>query len=183
MIIIVLAQISTNMAANVVSPANDFSNLSPRRISFRMGALITAVIGIVSFPWKLYEDVGAYIFTWLVGYGSLLAAFAAVMVIDYWFLRRTVLDVPELYRTHGRYWFTNGYNLKALVAVAAGVIPVLPGFLNAATTEGGVVADPGFLDELYRYGIFVAFGLAALTYLGLSLAASRQPHPATAVAE
>ena len=74
MVIVVIAQISTNMAANVVSPSNDFSNLSPRQISFRTGGLITAVIGIISFPWKLYEDVGAYIFTWLVGYGSLLAS-------------------------------------------------------------------------------------------------------------
>ena len=81
MVVIVIAQISTNMAANVVSPSNDFSNLSPRQISFRTGGLITAVIGIISFPWKLYEDVGAYIFTWLVGYGSLLASFLAVMVL------------------------------------------------------------------------------------------------------
>ena len=97
-----IAQISTNMAANVVSPSNDFSNLSPRQISFRTGGLITAVIGIISFPWKLYEDVGAYIFTWLVGYGSLLASFLAVMVFDYWLLRRTRLDVEELYRRRGR---------------------------------------------------------------------------------
>src|SRR3954454_9968545 len=142
MIVIVIAQISTNMAANVVSPSNDFSNLSPRQISFRMGGIITAVIGIISFPWKLYEDVGAYIFTWLVGYGSLLAAFGAVMIADYWLLRRTQLDVPELYRpgAGGRYWFSHGFHVRALVAVAVAVVPVLPGFLNAATTEGGVVA-------------------------------------------
>src|ERR687897_49288 len=95
MFIVVVAQISTNMAANVVSPSNDFSNLSPRQISFRAGGMITAVIGIISFPWKLYEDVGAYIFTWLVGYGSLLAAFAGVMIVDYWILRKTRLDVPD----------------------------------------------------------------------------------------
>ena len=89
MVIVVIAQISTNMAANVVSPSNDFSNLSPRQISFRTGGLITAVIGVISFPWQLYEDVGAYIFTWLVGYGSLLASFLAVMVFDYWLIRRT----------------------------------------------------------------------------------------------
>src|SRR4051795_8749899 len=83
MIIVLIAQVSTNMAANVVSPSNDFSNLSPRVISFRMGGIITALIGIISFPWKLYEDVGAYIFTWLVGYGSLLAAIGAVMIVDY----------------------------------------------------------------------------------------------------
>src|SRR3954452_8975570 len=108
MIVIVIAQLSTNMAANVVSPSNDFSNLSPRQISFRMGGVITAVIGIVSFPWKLYSDVGAYIFTWLVGYGSLLAAFGAVMIVDYWLIRRTRLDVVDLYRPDpaGRYWYS-----------------------------------------------------------------------------
>ena len=86
------------------------------------------------------------------------------MVFDYWLLRRTRLDVEELYRPGpgGKYWFSNGYNWRALVAVAAGVIPVLPGFLNAATTEGGVVADPNFFDELYRYGVFVAFGISAV---------------------
>lgn len=170
MIVIVIAQLSTNMAANVVSPSNDFSNLSPRQISFRVGGVITAVIGIVSFPWKLYSDVGAYIFTWLGGYGSLLAAFGAVMIVDYWLLRRTVLDVVDLYRPGGRYWFAAGYNVRALAAVAIGVIPVVPGFLNAATTKGGVVADPSFLDQLYRYGVFVAFALAAASYWLLSQA-------------
>jgi NCS1 family nucleobase:cation symporter-1 len=185
MVVVVIAQISTNMAANVVSPSNDFSNLSPRQISFRMGGLITAVIGVISFPWQLYEDVGAYIFTWLVGYGSLLASFLAVMVFDYWLLRRARLNLAELYRwgPGGEYWFSNGYNWRALAAVAAGVIPVLPGFLHAATTEGGVVANPDFLDELYRYGVFVAFGLSAITYLGLMRAQSSARTPATATAD
>ena len=183
MIVIVVAQLSTNMAANVVSPSNDFSNLSPRQISFRMGGVITAVIGIVSFPWKLYEDVGAYIFTWLGGYGSLLAAFLGVMIVDYWVLRRTVLAPADLYRAGGgRYWYTGGFNARALVAVAVGVIPVLPGFLHAATTKGGVVAEPSFLDHLYRYGVFVAFGLAAISYLLLAQAVAREA-PAPALAE
>jgi nucleobase:cation symporter-1, NCS1 family len=185
MVIVVIAQISTNMAANVVSPSNDFSNLSPRQISFRTGGLITAVIGVISFPWQFYEDVGAYIFTWLVGYGSLLASFLAVMVVDYWVLRRARLNLSELYRwgEGGGYWFSGGYNRRALAAAAAGVIPVLPGFLHAATTEGGVVADPDFLDELYRYGVFVAFGISAVVYLGLMRAQSGAREPAAAMAE
>jgi NCS1 family nucleobase:cation symporter-1 len=185
MVIVVIAQISTNMAANVVSPSNDFSNLSPRQISFRMGGMITAIIGIISFPWKLYEDVGAYIFTWLVGYGSLLASFLAVMLVDYWLIRRTRLNVPELYRPGegGEYWYSGGYNWRALIAVAAGVIPVLPGFLHAATTKGGVVTDPNFLDQLYRYGVFVAFGISAITYVALARARSGARSAATATAD
>jgi nucleobase:cation symporter-1, NCS1 family len=181
MVIVVIAQISTNMAANVVSPSNDFSNLSPRQISFRTGGMITAVIGVISFPWRLYEDVGAYIFTWLVGYGSLLASFLAVMVFDYWFLRRARLNVAELYRygEGGEYWFSKGFNWRALVSVAIGVIPVLPGFINAATTKGGVVADPNFLDQLYRYGVFVAFGLSAVAYITLTRLQVASPAAAT----
>jgi NCS1 family nucleobase:cation symporter-1 len=134
---------------------------------------------VISFPWQLYEDVGAYIFTWLVGYGSLLASFLAVMVFDYWLLRRARLNVEELYRygEGGEYWFSNGFNWRALAAVAIGVVPVLPGFINAATTEGGVVADPSFFDELYRYGVFVAFGLSAVAYVAMSRAQVTTPEP------
>lgn len=96
------------------------------------------------------------------------------MIVDYWILRKTVLDVAELYREGGRYWYSRGYNVRALAAVAVGVVPVIPGFLHAATTEGGVVADPSFLDQLYRYGVFVAFGLAAVSYFFMAQAASRE---------
>jgi NCS1 family nucleobase:cation symporter-1 len=143
------------------------------------------VIGIVSFPWLLYEDANAYIFTWLGGYGSLLAAFAAVMIVDYWFLRRTALDVADLFTPQSQYWYTGGYNIRALVAVAVGVIPVLPGYIHAATTPGGVIEDRDFFDEINRYGIFVAFALAAVTYLALTIAARRAgaPEEAPALAE
>ncbi len=178
MIIIVIAQISTNMAANVVSPSNDFSNLAPKYISFKMGGIITAIIGIISFPWVLFNNAGAYIFTWLIGYGSLLGAIGAVMIVDYWILRRSRLDLADLYRTEGRYTYTGGWNIKAIVAVLVGVVPVIPGFLNAATTPGGVVENPTFLDTLYTYGLFFTFTVAAITYLLLGLIPGRKPETA-----
>jgi NCS1 family nucleobase:cation symporter-1 len=177
MIVIVLAQISTNMAANVVSPSFDFSNLAPKRISFRTGGIITAVIGIISFPWYLYNSVGAYIFTWLVGYGSLLGAIGAVMIADYWIVRRRRLDLADLYKHDGRYAYSNGWNWRAIVAVFVGVVPVVPGFLNAATTPGftGVFENPSFFDTLYTYGLFFTFFVAGAAYLILNLIPGRAP--------
>ena len=97
MVVIVIAQVTTNMAANVVAPSNDFSNLWPRKITFKIGGVITALIGIAMFPWKIYEDLAAYIFTWLIGYGSLLGAIAGVMIVDYWVLRKEQLELQNLY--------------------------------------------------------------------------------------
>jgi NCS1 family nucleobase:cation symporter-1 len=180
MFIIAIAQISTNMAANVVSPSFDFSNLAPRYISFRTGGIITAAIGIISFPWVLFNNVGAYIFTWLVGYGSLLGAIGAVMIVDYWIVRRRQLDLAELYKTDGRYSYAGGWNWKAIAAVFIGVIPVVPGFLKAATTKdfAGVFANPTFIESLYNYGLFFTFGVAGLAYLALSMIGGRAAEPA-----
>ena len=172
MIVIAIAQISTNMAANVVSPSFDFSNLAPKYISFRMGGLITALLGIVSFPWVLFNNVGAYIFTWLVGYGSLLGAIGAVMIVDYWIIRKRHLDLADLYKHDGRYAYSGGWNWRAIAAVFAGVIPVLPGFIKAATTPGfaGVFENPTFVESLYNYGLFFTFLVAGIVYLVLTLA-------------
>ena len=108
-----LAQLTTNMAANVVSPANDFSSLAPRRISYVTGGLITAVIGIVMMPWKLYADAAAYIFTWLIGYSSLMGAIGGILIADYWVLRRRQLSPPDLFKLDGRYTYTRRRQLRA----------------------------------------------------------------------
>ena len=104
------AQLTTNMAANVVSPANDFSSLAPKRISYVTGGLITAVIGILMMPWKLYADAAAYIFTWLIGYSSLMGAIGGMLIADYWILRKRELSVPDLFALDGRYRYRNGVN-------------------------------------------------------------------------
>jgi NCS1 family nucleobase:cation symporter-1 len=180
MVVIVLAQVTTNMAANVVSPSNDFSNLRPKLISFKTGGVITAVIGIAMFPWEIFENRGAYIFTWLVGYGSLLGAIGGVMIVDYWLIRRQRLDLVDLYSAdpNGQYWYTAGFNWRAIAAVVVAVLPVVPGFIDAATTANfnGFV-DPSIWQRFYTYGFGFTFLVAAVLYLALMRAAAPSEEP------
>src|SRR5499425_1280667 len=167
MMALLMATLNVNVAANVVSPANDFSNLSPRRISFRTGGLITCFIGVLMQPWKLMSSFGSYIFGWLVGYSGFLGPIAGVLICDYFVIRRRVLSLPDLFRTNGAYSYGDGVNWRAVVILAIAVAPVVPGFLHAATTAGGKVANPTLLDSLYTYAWFVTFTLSFLLYLAV----------------
>ena len=170
-----IAQLTTNMAANVVSPANDFSSLAPRRISYVTGGLITAAIGIAMMPWKLYADAAAYIFTWLIGYSSLMGAIGGILIADYWVVRQQQLALPDLFKIRGRYTYTDGVNVRAIVVLVAAVLPVLPGFMRAATTAGGQVPNPTLFDSLYTYAWFVTFGLSFVLYLMFGRATEERP--------
>jgi len=154
-----IATLSTNIAANVVSPANDFANLAPRLISFKTGGVITAVIGIFMFPWKLMADPEGYIFTWLIGYGALLGPIAGIMIADYYVIRKKHLDVAGLYDANGPYRFTHGFNLAALAAFALAVLPNLPGFLSVVKIIPAA-SVPGFFHTLYNQAWFFGFALA-----------------------
>jgi nucleobase:cation symporter-1, NCS1 family len=165
MVIIFIAQLTTNMAANVVSPSNDFSNLNPKLISYITGGLITAVIGILMMPWQLIGSMSAYIFTWLIGYSGLMGAIGGIMICDYFLLRGKRLELAELFKTDGIYSYSNGFNRRAIIALVAAIVPVVPGFLRAATTPGGQVANPNFFDTLYIYAWFVTFAIGFVLYL------------------
>ncbi len=161
-----IATLATNIAANVVSPANDFSNLAPRKISFRTGGLITGIIGILTMPWKLIADPSGYIFTWLIGYGALLGPIGGILIADYFVVHRCRLDITALYRPDGAYRFTGGFSIVALMALIAGAAPSLPGFLvNVKILDASSV--PVILTELYNYAWFVGFALAFVIYLAL----------------
>ena len=166
MLALCLATLATNIAANVVSPANDFANLSPRRISFRLGGLITGVIGILTMPWKLVADPSGYIFTWLVGYSALLGPIGGIMIADYFVIRHRRLDVDALYQEDGEYRFTNGFSIVAMIALLAAILPNLPGFLVKVKLldPAGV---PRFFIALYDYAWFVGFAIAFALYLVL----------------
>ena len=156
---VAMATISTNIAANVVSPANDFANVAPRLIGFRTGGVLTGLLGIAMMPWKLLANPEAYVFEWLVGYSALLGPIAGIMIADYWLLRRRELDVPDLYRPGGRY---AGVNPVAIVALVLGVLPNAPGFLKAVKVVGG---EPGWADAIYPYAWFSGFAVAAVAYV------------------
>ncbi|MCW1924707.1 NCS1 family nucleobase:cation symporter-1 [Luteolibacter arcticus] len=176
LIALAIATLSTNIAANVVSPANDFSNLAPKHISFRTGGMITAVIGILMMPWKLYADPNGYIFTWLIGYSALLGPIAGIMIADYFVLRRRKLDVDELYRTNGIYRFTNGFSLAGLSAFLLSVSPNLPGFLvQIGALDAASVPD--IFETLYRQAWFVGFGLGFVLFLAFRKVAPVKIHP------
>jgi NCS1 family nucleobase:cation symporter-1 len=165
MLALCLATLATNIAANVVSPANDFAHLNPRRISFRTGGLITAVIGVLIMPWKLIESSHGYIFTWLVAYSALLGAVGGILVCDYWLLRRSKLALSELYHLDGRYRYQGGTNVRAVVAFVLAVAPCVPGFVNMF--RPGV--HEGVFDKLYTYAWFLTFFIAFVLY-GLLMA-------------
>jgi len=168
--VIFAAQLTTNMAANVVSPSNDFSNLNPRLISYVTGGLITAVIGILMMPWKLMSSMGAYIFTWLIGYSGLMGAIAGILICDYWVLRKQRLNLEGLFDPRGPYSYGSGYNWRAVLTLVVAIAPVVPGFLRAASTPGGQVANPNFFDHLYTYAWFVTFALGFSIYYVLTKA-------------
>jgi NCS1 family nucleobase:cation symporter-1 len=165
MLSLCLATLATNIAANVVSPANDFANLWPRRISFRIGGLITALIGILIHPWKLVEDPSGYIFKWLIAYSALLGAVGGVLIADYFLIRRTRLELEDLYRREGRYWYAGGFNSRALIALAAGIMPCVPGFVETVTPG----ATATFWSDIYHYAWFISFGIACGLYTMLML--------------
>src|ERR1043165_7943801 len=116
---------------------------------------MTAGFGIMMMPWKLYADAAAYIFTWLIGYSSLMGAVGGILIADYWILRGRELSLPDLFKMDGRYSYGNGTNVKAVIALVVAVLPVVPGFFRAATTAGGVVTTPNIFDHLYTYAWFV----------------------------
>jgi NCS1 family nucleobase:cation symporter-1 len=163
MLSLCLATLATNIAANVVSPANDFAHLNPKWISFRVGGLITGLVGVLVQPWRFLETADVYIFTWLNGYSLLLGACGGVLIADYWALRRGRLDLAGLYRRDGPYWYTGGFNPVALIALVAGMALSVPGF--AATVK--LVEIPAFWSRLYDYAWFVSFGASFVSYLVL----------------
>ncbi|WP_338406933.1 NCS1 family nucleobase:cation symporter-1 [uncultured Flavobacterium sp.] len=160
---VAISTLATNIAANIVSPANDFANFAPSKINFKTGGYITGIIGILIFPWKLIADPTGYIFTWLVGYSSLLGPVGGIMIVDYYFIRKQTLVLNDLYDSNGIYSFLKGFNINAILALIIGIAPNVPGFLSTIKVVSSDVF-PNWVTGLYNYAWFVGFGISGLVY-------------------
>lgn len=159
-----IATLATNIAANVVSPANDFAHLAPQAISFRVGGLITGIVGVLMMPWKLVADPNGYIFTWLIAYSALLGPIGGILIADYFVWRNRRLNLAALYQANGEYRYTGGFSFVALVALFVGAVPSLPGFLVQVKAFDPEKVAPWLVD-LYHYAWFIGFAVAFVTYL------------------
>lgn len=165
LLIISLDTVSCNIAANLVGPAYDLASVFPSKVTYRMGAYITAIVSVLIMPWKLMQSTQGYIFVWLGGYGTLLGPLAGIIIADYWLLRRAQLDVDGLYDAAGPYTYSKGWNGAAIFAFLLGMAPSVPGFLKASIPA---FADIGKLwSDIYAYGWFVGFLVGGAAYLAL----------------
>jgi len=170
-----LATLTTNVAANVVSPSYDFSNAWPRRISFRTGGIITGILGILIQPWNLLNDPNAYIFTWLGTYGGATGAIAGVLMVDYWLIRRNKFKLADLYRTEGVYRYAKGWNWIAVVALLVGIVMAIGGAYSA--TDGAPFPANGiipFLKPFYDYSWVVGLIVSGAIYWVLTATIGRK---------
>lgn len=149
---ITVATLAVNVGANVVSPAYDISNLAPSRISFKTGGLITAIVALLFMPWKLLASPHVYIFDWLGTYSGFLGPIAGVLIADYWAVRKTQINVDDLYSPTGIYSYNKGFNPVAIIALVLGIVLALIGALVP------------MLGWLYSYAWFVGFIASFLFY-------------------
>ena len=160
---ILLATLNVNIGANVVSPANDFSNLWPRKITFKMGGVITCFMGIAMMPWKLLANHKTFIFGWLGGYAAVLGPVAGIMICDYFVVRNKRLLVNDLYLRGGQYEYSGGFNWRAIAALCLGTAIALMGLVVPA------------VRFLYDYSWFVGFVVAFAAYWALMRRAAPNP--------
>lgn len=162
---VVAATITTCVAANIVAPANGFSNLSPGKITYKKGVLIACFIAILAQPWWIFGSGAAYVFTWLNNYGTILAPVAAIFIADYYFCKQKRVDVAALYSgSEGRYWYSSGWNVRAVIAwIAAFIIPLLGNTLFLF--DPSKTTSPNTIQWLAANGYIVSFVIGFVVYV------------------
>lgn len=159
---ILIATVSVNIAANVVSPANDFANLFPRYISFKIGGLITCLLAVLIMPWKLLSSSEEYVFTWLIGYSALLGPIGGILIADYYIIRRRILDLNDLYSDRHSLLSCRSLNWIAMFSLVIGVAPNMPGFIQSVQHDSK--SQKNLFDHLYVYSWFIGFLISGFLY-------------------
>jgi NCS1 family nucleobase:cation symporter-1 len=147
-IFLLIATLTTNIAANVIAPANAFSNLVPQKISFKTGGLITGIIGIIICPWWLLNEISGI----LIFVSGLLGPVLGVLLADYFWVRAQVLHTTELFKTNGLYSYRSGFNPAAIISMTVGILLALAGFWIEA------------LNFLYSFSWFTGFTVSFFLY-------------------
>jgi NCS1 family nucleobase:cation symporter-1 len=162
----VVAQIGTNLSANVISCSNDMTNLFPKYINIRRGVVITTVTaGWIMVPWKIISSAGSLL-TFMSGLSIFLAPIAAILAGDYWIVKKKNIDVPGLYRRHGRYRYNSaGTNWRAAVSFLISVTPNTPGLAKAVNPD---IALPVGIQHMYDMNYVWGFTSAFVLYCALS---------------
>ncbi|GAA1509183.1 NCS1 family nucleobase:cation symporter-1 [Kribbella lupini] len=176
LVMAILATMSCNVAANVVSPSYDFANALPRWLTFRTAGLLTGVLGVLIQPWRLLTDPNIYIYAWLGFYGGLLASVAGVLIAGYWLIDRTNLFLADLYLPHRRYWYRAGWNWRAVLATVIGSVLAVGGAYGGPFPVDGLIP---LLKPLYDYSWVVGLLAGLLVYLGLTIALPHRTTQAT----
>ena len=155
-----VATLGINVVANFVSPAFDFANVFPKRISFKRGGYIAALIALVLYPFAPWEG-GAAHFVGVIG--ATMGPIFGVIMVDYYLIRKGLIDVNALYQENGQYRFQSGWNVAAFVAAGIGAIfsSILPNFTDVLPSWWGV------------YGWFFGVGIAAIAYYVICMAAPK----------
>ena len=165
-LVLIVSVLTTNLAANIVSPANDISNLFPRLISFRTGGVVACILGIFIFPWKILADPYSYIFVWLTSYPPVMGAIAGIIISDYYLVRKRKIVLSETFNRSGIYSYTNGWNITAFITVILAVIPIIPGFISKFYPKCGNVF-PNWIIHISDYGWWISSLIAITLYYGL----------------
>ena len=153
---VIMATITTCCAANVVAPANGLSNINPRKISYKVGVLITCLMAFfVLQAWWIYGSGSAY-FTWMNAYGTILAPVAAILVADFWIVKKQRLDIKDMFLKDGRYSYSNGFNWAAIISwFVAFIVPLIAYF--------GV--SGGFWTFLAEWNYIWSFVIGFIVYI------------------
>ena len=160
---ILIATVSVNIAANVVSPANDFANLLPRYISFKTGGLITCLLAVVIMPWKLLSSSEEYVFTWLIGYSALLGPIAGIIIADYYIIKSRQLSIVDLYADDHSILSFQSINWISIVSLLIGIAPNMPGFIQSLQLNQ--IREKNLFDHIYVYAWFIGVFLSGFVYV------------------